>query len=114
MGRWKPSKTRAREFAKKMDEIRDYCAEHGIDHSASMDSFYFFHNGEHYRVSNHTVAQSNRGAYNWLGEKVRDEYHAAGEFDREHEITASKTRLIEVHQAIVAGKKINKRGYVID
>lgn len=112
MGYWKPSKSRAREFARKMDEIREYCDENGISYSASMDSYYFTANGERYRVSNHTVAQSNRGAYDEFGEKVRPLYHEPGEFDREHEITAGKTRIIEIHRALLAGRKLDKRGNV--
>lgn len=78
-----------------------------------MDSYYFSINGEDYRVSNHTVAQSNRKAYNSLGVKVREEYHDPDEYDRQHEITASKTRIIEIYEALKAGKKIDKRGNVI-
>lgn len=50
--KWHPSKAAAREFSEKMDEIASFCVEHGISHSASMDSFYFRVNGEDYRVSN--------------------------------------------------------------
>lgn len=110
--RWKPSKAKAKEFARKMEEIRAYCEENGIGYSASMDSYYFYIDGERYRVSNHTVAASNAGAYR-NGEQVREKYHSDGEYDRDHEITASKTRLTEIHKALMAGKKIDKRGYVI-
>ena len=112
MARWKPSKTRAREFAQQMDSIRNYCDENGIDYSCSMDSFYFSINGEEYRVSNHTQAASDRGMYSWDGTKLRDSYHET-RYDRDHEITASKTRIIDIHQALLAGKKLDKRGYVI-
>lgn len=112
--RWKPSKTQAREFARTMDEIREFCDREGIAYSASMDSYYFAVNGERYRVSNHTVAASNRGAFDRVtGEQVREFYHTAGEFDREHEITAGKTRIREIYAALVAGKKLDKRGNVI-
>lgn len=57
--RWKPSKSAAREFAAKMNEI---------DSSLMQDSYYFTIDGQKYRVSNHTVAASNRGAYNVEGE----------------------------------------------
>lgn len=112
--KWKPSKKQARKFAIKMQEIDAYCLENNIHQSKSSDSYYFTINGEEYRVSNHTVAQSNRKAYNCFGEKVRERYHKDGEFDREHEITASKTRIIEIHQALLAGKKLDKRGNVIE
>lgn len=112
--RWKPSKAKAREFAKTMDEIQEFCDEHGIDYSASMDSYYFTIDGERYRVSNHTVAASNRGAFDKVtGERRREFYHERGEYDREHEITAGKTRIREIYQALMAGKKLDKRGNVI-
>ena len=110
--RYKPSRARAREFARQMDEIRDYCDSHGIDYSRSMDSYYFTIRGERYRVSNHTQAASDRGMYSWDGTKLRDSYHTT-RFDREHEITAGKTRIISIHQALLAGKKLDKRGNVV-
>ena len=112
--RWKPSKSAAREFAAKMNEIEKFCEENGIDSSLMQDSYYFTSNGQKYRVSNHTVAASNRGAYNVDGEQVRGLYHPNGEEDDTIYITASKTRLIEIYTAPKAGKKLNRRGKVID
>lgn len=117
--RWKPSKTAAQEFVKKMDEVERFCNEHGISHSASMDSFYFNINGESYRVSNHTVAASNAGRFGEnpvTGEWVerRERYHTEGEFDRNHEITASKTRIIDIYNDLAAGIKLDKRGKRIE
>lgn len=57
---------------------------------------------------------SNRGAYNVEGEQVRGLYHPNGEEDDTIYITASKTRLIEIYTAIKEGKKLNRRGKVID
>lgn len=118
MGRgYKPSRTKAREFAIKMREIDEFCAENGIIQSRTSDSYYFTIHGERYRVSNHTQKQSDKGMFNSAGVKVRESYHMKDgkyEYDREHEITAGKTRIIEVYTALKAGKRINKRGYVID
>ena len=113
MGCWGPSKAQAKAFATKMCEVEDYCAKHGIEHSASTDSYYFEINGERYRVRNHTVAQSNRAAFDRNGNKIRGFYHEPGEYDHNHEITAGKTRIIEIHKALVSGKKLDKRGRVI-
>lgn len=108
--RWKPSKTKAREFATKMKEIEEFCAEHGIDQSRSSDSYYFIVNGKRYRVSNHTIEASNRGAFDSVtGEKIRDFYHD-GESD-EICITANKTRIIEIYNDLLAGYELTKRGY---
>lgn len=112
---WKPSKSKRREFAMKMQEIERFCTEHGISQSASGDSYYFTINGERYRVSNHTQAQSDRGMYR-NGEKIRESYHRLSggyEYDRAHEITAGKTRIIEIYNALASGKHVDKRGYVI-
>lgn len=121
--RWRPSRSQRQAFARRMEEIEQYCEDNGISMSASRDSYYFSVNGEDYRVSNHTQAASDRGMYRTdplTGDlvRVRDSYHrlpdGKHEYDRAHEITAGKTRIIEIHQALLAGKKINKRGYVID
>lgn len=111
--KWKPSKTKAREFAKQMEEIDNYCVENAIDSSFTNDSYYFMIDGQEYRVSNHTVEASNRKAKNWLGEQVREQYHPEGEKQDVIYITASKTRIIEIHKALLAGKKLNRRGYEV-
>lgn len=116
MARWRPSRSKAREFAETMRRIEDFCDENGIIRSSSSDSYYFTINGERYRVSNHTQRASDRGMYR-NGEKVRESYHrnedGSYEYDREHEITAGKTRIIEIYTALANGKKLDKRGYVI-
>lgn len=108
--RWKPSKTRAREFAKTMDEITDFCNEHGIIQSKSSDSYYFRIKGQEYRVSNHTVAASNAKAFDEMGNRVRESYHPDGEEDDVIYITASKTRIREIYSDLKAGYALDRRG----
>ena len=108
--RWKPSKTAKREFAHKMDEIDEFCNENGIQQSRSSDSYYFVVNGKSCRVSNHTTASSNRHAYNKItGEQVRPLYHVDDEYDIE--ITAGKTRIIQIYNDLKAGYDLDKRGF---
>ena len=111
-GKWRPSKTAAREYAKTMNDIENFCRENGISASRSSDSYYFTINGIRYRVSNHTIAASNRGMYDSMtGEKIRESYH-----DPDADlvcITASKTRIIEIYNNLAAGKKLDKRGNVL-
>ena len=109
--RWKPSKTKAREFAQKMEEIDEFCEANGIDQSASSDSYYFTLNGQKYRVSNHTVAASNRGAYSDVYGQVRELYHPGGEQDDTVYITAGKTRIIEIYNNLQKGVKLDRRGF---
>ena len=101
---WKPSKTSAREFATKMKAIDEYCAKHGISQSCSSDSYYFVHNGVEYRISNHAVERS----VNSYG----THYHGDSDEYRKNVfcIHASKTRLIDIHQSIINGIKIDHRG----
>lgn len=107
--RWKPSKSKAKEFAIKMQEIEQFCADHGISASASNDSYYFTLNDKKYRVSNHTVAASNRGA------ALRGYmYHDQGESEFDQCITAGKTRIIEIYNNLAAGKTLDRRGNVIE
>ena len=96
--RWTPSRAQKRAFAQTMDEVAEYCRNNHISASTSMDSFYFEINGQGYRVSNHSVESS--------------PYHSAGERKRfsTRYIHASKTRLIEIHKALLAGKTLNGRG----
>lgn len=108
--RYKPSRKKAREFAQTMDKIALFCSENGIEQSKTSDSYYFMINGQKYRVSNHTVAASNAKAYNFLGEKLREEYHKGGEDDDTIYITAGKTRIIEIYNDLKAGYKLDKRG----
>lgn len=102
--RWKPSKTAAREFAAKMKEIDEYCVEHGIIQSRSSDSYYFVHDGVEYRISNHAVERS--------VDSYGNSYHGDSDEYREKTfcIHAGKTRLIEIHQLIIKGVKIDHRG----
>lgn len=110
--KWKPSRTAAREFARQMAEIDEFCAEHGISASASNDSYYFSIRGQKYRVSNHSVEASNRAAYR-DGVRIRAVYHDGGREDDVIYIHASKTRIIEIYRDLVAGYKLDGRGYRI-
>lgn len=105
--RWKPSKTAAREFAAKMKEIDEYCYENGISRSRSSDSYYFSHNGIDYRVSNHAVERS--------VDRYGDSYHGKSKEYRENTfcIHAGKTRIIDIHKAIIAGLTVDHKGNVV-
>lgn len=110
--KWKPSKTAKKEFAEKMQEIDSFCNKNGIKQSSSSDSYYFRINGQKYRVSNHTIEASNRGAYDEVFGQIREEYHPEGEKEDVIYITASKTRIIEIYKNLSEGKKLNRRGCV--
>lgn len=105
--KWKPSKSAAREFAQTMDTVQSYCDQNGIGYSSKMDSFYFTYEGQKYRISNHSVEASNQGRRN----AGLEEFH--GSRDEYVNIFASKTRLVEIHQRIVAGLKVNGRGFLV-
>lgn len=109
--KWRPSKTAKREFAQKMDEVRTFCDDNGITYSHSMDSFYFSIDGKEYRVSNHSVESSNAGAFDEMGNKVRELYHENG---RENDVTyihAGKTRIKEIYMDLKNGHELNGRGF---
>ena len=108
-----PSKAAKRDFAIKMQEIEDFCRVHGISASMSNDSYYFSLNGQNYRVSNHTIKASNRGAYDWLGNQIRPLYHDVEADKNLICITAGKTRIIQIYNDLSAGRKLDKRGNVI-
>lgn len=108
--RWKPSKTKAIEFAKQMDEIAAFCDKHGISQSASGDSYYFSLSGKNYRVSNHTIEASNARAYTDEGEKIRPLYHEDERLADTVYIHAGKTRIIEIYSDLLAGYELDGRG----
>lgn len=110
--KWKPSKAKAREFAKKMSEIEEFCYANGIMQSKNGDSYYFSINGQNYRVSNHSIEASNRGAYDENGEKVRELYHANGRQDDTIYIHAGKTRIIEIYNNLKNGCSLDGFGNV--
>lgn len=109
--KWKPSKTKAREFANTMDNISEFCQNNGIHQSKNGDSYYFTLNGKSYRVSNHTIAASNKGAFDDFGQQVRELYHKDGEEPNVVYITAGKTRIIEIYNDLKAGYCLDRRGY---
>lgn len=110
--KWKPSRTAARKFAEKMNEIDNFCAENGISQSRLNDSYYFTLNGIKYRVSNHSIEASNADAYNWQGEQVRGKYHDDSRRDDTIYIHAGKTRIIEIYENLKKGKMLDGRGNV--
>jgi hypothetical protein len=111
--KWKPSKTAAREFAKKMNEVDSFCNEKGISNSSSNDSYYFSIDGKDYRVSNHSIESSNKKAFNDLGEKVRDKYHDDARDEDVIYIHASKTRIMEIYTNLENGLKLDGFGNII-
>lgn len=111
--RWKPSKTAKKEFAEKMNEIDNFCRDNNISCSRTNDSYYFFINGVEYRVSNHSIESSNKGAYDSEGNQIRALYHGSKREESVVYIHASKTRIIEIYNDLKAGFKLNGRGYRI-
>lgn len=109
--KFKPSKSAKREFAKKMDEVKEFCDNNCISYSKSMDSFYFTINGKYYRVSNHSVESSNAGAYDWKGEQLRELYHKNGRESDTIYIHASKTRIKEIYINLQRGYELDGRGH---
>lgn len=108
--KWKPSKAKINEFKKQMEEIDEFCRKHSIQQSASSDSYYFTLNGQHYRISNHTIEASNAKAYDDMGQQIRQKYHPDMRKNDTIYIHASKTRLIEIYTSIQQGYDIDKRG----
>lgn len=108
--KWQPSRTAKREFAKKMSEIDDFVSKNGISSSRNNDSYYFTINGQDYRVSNHSVEASDRGAFDSLGNKKRDSYHPGGRLDGTKYIHASKTRIMDIYNDLKDGWDLDGRG----
>lgn len=108
--KWKPIKTKAREFAKEIDLIKDFCNENGIDYSHNMDSYYFALDGKKYRVSNHTIESSNAAAY-VDGIQIRGKYHNDTRDVDTIYIHAGKTRIKDIYNDLKAGFTLDGKGY---
>lgn len=104
--KWKPNKAQAQEFAQKMKEISDFCRVNNIYQSSSGDSYYFELNGKNYRVSNHSVEASNQNS--------GGRWHKEGREKDTTYIHASKTRIMDIYNALKQGKKLDGRGNVIN
>lgn len=100
--KWKPSKKAINEFKNQMEEIDKFCTENKISRSYTSDSYYFEINGINYRVSNHSIETSNLHS--------NGAYHNDGRRDDTIYIHASKTRIIEIYNALKSGKKLDGRG----
>lgn len=112
--KWKPSKSKIREFATKIDEINDFCNKNNITTSKSNDSYYFTLNGKNYRVSNHTIEKSNKSAFDTdTGFQKRELYHDTKRDDNTVYIHAGKTRIIEIYNDLKAGYELDGRGYKV-
>lgn len=108
--RWKPSKQAAKEFAVKMREIDAFCERNEIKQSSSSDSYYFEIAGTFYRVSNHSVEASNRGAFDEFGNQKRELYHDGGRRKDVVYIHAGKTRIMDIYNDLKAGYELDGRG----
>lgn len=107
--KWKPSKVDAESFRVKMAEIEKFCLDHDINVSLSGDSYYFRLHDHDYRVSNHTIDASNRGAYNEAGDQIRELYHDENDSGMIC-ITTGKMRIIDIYTDLAAGYSLDKRG----
>lgn len=108
--KWKPSKAKISEFISKMSIVDDFCKKNDITKTKNSDSYYFTIDGQRYRVSNHSVEASNRGAYDDLYGQVRELYHPEGRKDNVVYIHASKTRIIDIYNDLKAGYVLDGRG----
>lgn len=108
--KWKPSKSAAQDFARKMNEIDEFCLKNDIHASANNDSYYFTLNGKNYRVSNHSIEKSNACAYNSMGVKIREEYHPEGRQANTIYIHASKTRIMDIYNDLKANISLDGCG----
>lgn len=114
--KWKPSKKAKEEFKEKMNAIELFLSNHlDVNASSSRDSFYFSFENKNYRISNHSIESSNARAYSRLtDEQVREKYHDDRRNENTQYIHASKTRIIEIYNAITSGKKVDGHGNVIE
>lgn len=108
--KWRPNKAAAMEFAEKMEEIEEFCKLNEISKSFNSNSYYFSINGQFYRVSNHTIEQSNKNAFNEFGEQIREQYHNNFRNNNTIYIHASKTRIIEIYNNLKNGVCLDGKG----
>ena len=110
--KWRPSKSKVKQFAIEMDKITEFCNKNNIQTSKNNDSYYFTLNNKHYRVSNHTIERSNSAAFDAdTGFQKRELYHDTKRDDNTVYIHAGKTRIIEIYNDLKAGYELDGKGY---
>jgi len=110
MAKWRPSKNAAREYAAKMNEIKNFCLANKIETTFAGDSYYFTIDGQEYRVSNHSVEASNSKRYDIFNNELREAYHPEGREKSIIYIHAGKTRIMDIYNNLKAGYKLDGRG----
>lgn len=91
------------------EDVRRFCMANGIRMSDS-GSYYFELYGQKYRVSDHTVEESNRGAYNKKGIQRRKLYHPNG---READVKYIISSDIEyVYLNLLNGNRVSSNGRI--
>jgi len=92
-----------------MNDVRSFCKANGIRMSGT-GSYYFELYGQRYRVSDHSIEDSNRGAYDKKGYQRRRLYHPNG---REENITYITSNDIEyVYLNLRNGNRVSSNGRV--
>lgn len=100
------------ECSNKLCKIESFCTEHEIRQSRAGDSYYFKIDGQNYRVSNHTIEASDRGAFDeFTGEKLRDSYHNLNE--KIIQVFASKTRIVNIYTDLMNEKNLATEGTLL-
>lgn len=90
-------------------DVRSFCRANGIRMSDS-GSYYFELYGQRYRVSDHSVEESNRGAYDKRGYQRRRLYHPNG---RESDVKYIISSDIEfVYLNLLNGNRVSSKGRI--
>ena len=82
-------------------KLKDFCNLNGIKYAASFDSFYFSDkHGNEFRISNHTMTESNKHCFNCYGEKVRETYHQGNRAEYVEIIVPNRYYLTDVYMTV--------------
>jgi len=102
-------------YDEEMHDIQVFCKKHHIITDKNHNSYYFKLNGQKYRVSNHTIDESNKRAFNrFNGRQFREIYHPEGEDPNVVYIIAGKRKIKRIYNDLRMGRKLDKRGNAIN
>lgn len=98
------SKKRIREYIEQMNHIKEFCEINGIARTSDSDGYYFVVNGQPYRVGNSLYAKE-AFVYDPVSGK-----HIETDDTNTIYFYASKTRIIDIYNDIIAGYELDGHG----
>jgi len=101
---------------KEYKKLKEFCKKNNISYSSSVRSFYFTLFNQRYRISNHSIKESNQGRELkaqrqslMYGKDIKPRLYHKGNEDI-IDITAERSRVFQIYKDIKEGYEVDERG----